>query len=84
MVHASLATTKRFYERHPRWLAAQVGLVLLALFVGTESLVVGVVGGIAIGLGAGVVSLIASVGLGLAGIFVVPAWRDRVEERRWN
>src|SRR5437660_326240 len=59
-----------FYGTHPRWLAAQ--LVLVAA-------------GVPIGLGVGgVAGAIATAGLGLAGIFLIPNWRTQVRERRIN
>jgi hypothetical protein len=67
-------TVRSFYVRHPGWLALQLALVLLSLGIGVAGLFTGMLLAVA--------GLVLGVVIGLAAIFVVPGWRDRVEERQ--
>lgn len=68
-----LATTRQFYREHPRWLAAQLGVILLTAALGIAGLFVApVIGGIL---------LVVSVAISAAALRI-PSWRESVEERR--
>ncbi len=67
-----LPRRRRFYEEHPRWLYAQVFVILLLAALGVVALFVAT--------WLGVVLLIVSFACSIAALNV-PAWRVRVEER---
>jgi hypothetical protein len=72
--HGTITTVRKFYENHPYWLVVQVVLILVGNGLGLASLVAG-------GVAAGVVAIVITDVLALAGLGL-PGWRDRVKEIR--
>jgi hypothetical protein len=64
---------RTYYQRHPRRLAVQLGIILISGAIGIYGLLADFV--------VSVVGLVVAVALGLVAIRL-PAWKDRIEDRR--
>jgi hypothetical protein len=70
----TLEITRSFWERHPRWFAAQLACYLMSLAVGVAGLTIGT-------------TVVAATGLAVSAIrggigFLLPPWRDRIIKRK--
>ena len=68
-----LQTVRRFYEKQPRWLVAQLGIVALTTGLG--------VWGLFVVRWVGVILLVVTLALAYVALRL-PGWRERVDERR--
>jgi hypothetical protein len=64
---------RTYYQRHPGWLAVQLGIIVISAAMGIYGLLAGFL--------LSIVGLVVAVALALVAIFL-PAWKDRIEDRR--